>query len=1214
MYSRLKNGVLWVALISFFAAAPAMSEGYSLYLDLTGMTPHIGQDLYYRAIDLDNDVLVGSGVIALDDADTLFAVADGGIIVDDGDYRVDFYADFNGNGVYDAPSSDHAWREEIMGTVGDDTISFAHNTNFTDIAWSDEMEPNDVKVDAGEIELDEEYTGYIGTTNDRDRWILDTPTAAGTLSVTLTVPTESGLRLYLAVKDSSDSSYLGNGTMSADGLTLNVILDDGHPGQYIVKVRYGESEVGYSATIPYTISTEYSYAPRSLYVDFNGPDEYIGQLWKARLVNQDTGDELDRNWTILEPLSVRLARGATSANDIYYEWNNVLDVGGIYDLEFYIDTDMSGDYSGFPADSSWSVSIEVNEATDIEMTVDLADLAGEDIEWDDEFTWVYGGELDEDAVWASEGSPFYLADTVFIANDVTLEVGAGVDVMAYVYHSAIVVEGELVVSGTEADPVNFSTYHDDDKWSYPDPDEEMRDKVTKIGNGYPESWGGIDFLSANPSSIEWTRVAGGWGHLGGGIYVDDTELSLMHVLLEYNSADSAGALAADNNASITGNDVFMRWNNASTSAAGALGIRNSIVELDNAVVMSNESDGDAGGIGVDAGELVLNNARIAYNYASSRGGGIGAENESIIVINDSRIHNNYAEGDAGAIGAIDSVVIELNNVQIRNNEASNTGGGINISGSELVFNGGALAQNRGYLGTGLSLFESTAELRRVVVTSTESCCAPPEYLAGIALIESELRLVQSTVTQNVVGITVMDEYSKLDVNSSIIQGNPATGILTMSDGPMKPAPGGDGEGGSGEITVRYSNVQELLPPYEIGESEGDGYSEEDYYDAIYAFVSGPTPQSFGVWPGPGNIDLDPLFMDPEGVEPDFHLHFMSPAVNTGDPELPSDPDGTQADMGAHPLHINQTGLSARDVPEDQGGSVLLTWWASQFDMNVNDLTHYSVWRASPAGMMDDAGPPMKLGRIAETVVAWEWLTDLPAHRLGAYAYTASTNSDSTGEGPADHWFMVSAHTANPNVFHDSAPIMGRSVDNLAPSAPSRLAHVAGKLVWNSSPESDVNYYSIYRSRSIHSTAFGNEPYMTTIDTSITAEFPYRYGVAAVDFGGNESDFSVMAIVTNISAAAIPTRTSLLGNAPNPFNPETVINYQIHETANISISVVNINGQRVRTLVSGDAYVGRHSVIWDGKDDAGRKVASGLYLYQLTTSTGTRDVHRMMLVK
>lgn len=68
--------------------------------------------------------------------------------------------------------------------------------------------------------------------------------------------------------------------------------------------------------------------------------------------------------------------------------------------------------------------------------------------------------------------------------------------------------------------------------------------------------------------------------------------------------------------------------------------------------------------------------------------------------------------------------------------------------------------------------------------------------------------------------------------------------------------------------------------------------------------------------------------------------------------------------------------------------------------------------------------------------------------------------------------------------------------------------------------------------------------------------------------------------------------------PNPFNPATTISYQLVDNARVALVVFDIRGRLIRTLVDGERPAGYHSVIWQGTDSAGRKVASGLYFYRM----------------
>ncbi len=74
--------------------------------------------------------------------------------------------------------------------------------------------------------------------------------------------------------------------------------------------------------------------------------------------------------------------------------------------------------------------------------------------------------------------------------------------------------------------------------------------------------------------------------------------------------------------------------------------------------------------------------------------------------------------------------------------------------------------------------------------------------------------------------------------------------------------------------------------------------------------------------------------------------------------------------------------------------------------------------------------------------------------------------------------------------------------------------------------------------------------------------------------------------------------ALLQNYPNPFNPSTTIEYQLPKTGNVEINIFSINGQLIKTLESIHQVAGTHSVVWDGKNNGGQTVASGLYVYQV----------------
>ena len=104
----------------------------------------------------------------------------------------------------------------------------------------------------------------------------------------------------------------------------------------------------------------------------------------------------------------------------------------------------------------------------------------------------------------------------------------------------------------------------------------------------------------------------------------------------------------------------------------------------------------------------------------------------------------------------------------------------------------------------------------------------------------------------------------------------------------------------------------------------------------------------------------------------------------------------------------------------------------------------------------------------------------------------------------------------------------------------------------------------------------------------------------------------------LDGVGIPNQTLLLQNYPNPFNPETWIPYRLSEAASVTLSIYDGTGQRIRTLSLGFQSVGFYqsrsrAAYWDGRNDLGEQVSSGVYFYQLSTPSD-HQMKRMVIVK
>jgi hypothetical protein len=110
----------------------------------------------------------------------------------------------------------------------------------------------------------------------------------------------------------------------------------------------------------------------------------------------------------------------------------------------------------------------------------------------------------------------------------------------------------------------------------------------------------------------------------------------------------------------------------------------------------------------------------------------------------------------------------------------------------------------------------------------------------------------------------------------------------------------------------------------------------------------------------------------------------------------------------------------------------------------------------------------------------------------------------------------------------------------------------------------------------------------------------------------QSDTSFVFILRTRSGP-FPERLLLRQNAPNPFNDYTVIRYFLFEESAVKISIFNSLGQKIKSFDPGDVKIGENLIIWDGTDDGGKGVSSGVYFYRIESSFGDKN-RKMLLIK
>ncbi|MBU1921218.1 T9SS type A sorting domain-containing protein [bacterium] len=153
------------------------------------------------------------------------------------------------------------------------------------------------------------------------------------------------------------------------------------------------------------------------------------------------------------------------------------------------------------------------------------------------------------------------------------------------------------------------------------------------------------------------------------------------------------------------------------------------------------------------------------------------------------------------------------------------------------------------------------------------------------------------------------------------------------------------------------------------------------------------------------------------------------------------------------------------------------------------------------------------------------------------------------------------------------------------------------LNWNTASESNTDHFEIVRNSELLEqvparNAVTGSSY-SWVDNSVQNGHSYSYELFSVDFDGTRAFLSTASATPSANTGMV-TEYALHQNYPNPFNPETQIAFDLVESQFVTLKVLNLLGQEVATVASGEFNAGRHTVNFNGAD-----LTSGVYLYTLT---------------
>lgn len=133
------------------------------------------------------------------------------------------------------------------------------------------------------------------------------------------------------------------------------------------------------------------------------------------------------------------------------------------------------------------------------------------------------------------------------------------------------------------------------------------------------------------------------------------------------------------------------------------------------------------------------------------------------------------------------------------------------------------------------------------------------------------------------------------------------------------------------------------------------------------------------------------------------------------------------------------------------------------------------------------------------------------------------------------------------------------------------------------------------------------------DADVSGLEKVYYKLQQIDLDGNRTLSDPIEVVIDRRRIGRPVKYALAQNFPNPFNPETTISYSVAVPTQIKLAIYNVMGQEIRTLVNAEQASGKYQVVWNGRDEFGREVSSGIYLYRFVAGEFV-DTRKMLILK